>query len=177
MNNRVAFWVGGFLVLFGLVVLLGNIFNFNAWAIFWPLLLVLLGIWLVMRPRLAGSETYADFKLIGDVRRGGAFHLVPEDLNMLIGDINFDLTQAVIPVGETRLKMSGFIGDIDVFVPVSVGIRVISAGFVSETRLFDQHRSSFLTPIDFASSNYASAERKIFLELAWFIGDVTIKGR
>jgi lia operon protein LiaF len=176
MNNRGAIWVGGFLVIFGLIVLLGNIFNFDAWALFWPVILVGTGVWLVLRPRLASSGMVSDFRLIGDIKRGGTFQLVPEDLNMLIGDINYDLTHAVIPVGETRLKMSGFIGDIDLWVPNTVGIRVYSAGFVSETRIFDQRRSSFLSPIDFTSSNYASAEQKIFLELGWFIGDVTIKG-
>jgi predicted membrane protein len=176
MVNRSAFWIGGILVLIGLIFLAGNIFNFNAWAFCWPAVLIVLGVWVLLRPRLALPGTNVDFHFIGDINRSGAFTLVPEDLSTFIGDIDYDLSQATIQPGETRLQMTGFIGDVDIYVPAGVGFRVVCNGFVSEVKLFGQKRSSFLTPVDFASSNFATAERKIFLEMSWFIGDITIKG-
>jgi len=176
MYNRGAFWVGGILVLIGLIFLAGNLFNFNPWAVCWPVVLIVLGVWVLLRPRLASPGTNVDFHFLGEIKRYGAFTLAPEDLSTFIGDIDYDLSQATIQPGETRLQMTAFIGDVDMYIPPQIGCRVISNGFVSDVKLFGQRRSSFLTPVDIASPNYATAERKIFLELSCFVGDVTIKG-
>ncbi len=176
MTNRSAFWLGGILILIGLVYLAGALFHIDAGSLLWPLILVALGAWLLLRTRQIGPGTYADFRFIGDIKRSGAFVLAPEDTVFFIGDVDYDLTLAQIPSGETRLRMNGFIGDVDIFVPSGVGFRVICVGLVSDVHFLGQRRSSFLSPVDFTSPDYASADRKVFLEMGWFIGDINIKG-
>lgn len=52
MNPRRLFW-GGILLLLGVLLLLENLglLPFSAWALFWPLALILFGAWLLLRPR------------------------------------------------------------------------------------------------------------------------------
>jgi len=58
MKKSGYFW-GTVIVVAGVLLLLRNlgIFNFNFWALFWPVMLVLLGVWLVLGPVLFRNET------------------------------------------------------------------------------------------------------------------------
>ena len=176
MVNRPAVWVGSILVLVGLMFLAGSIFNFNAWAVCWPAGLVVLGLWLLLRPRTLTPGTNVDFRFLGEVKRRGAWQVKPEDITLFIGDIDMDFTSAIIPPGETRLHLSGFIGDVDIILPAGVAFKAASSAFVSDINFNGQKYEGFLTPVEFSSPDYAVAERKIFLEATWFVGDIKIRG-
>lgn len=61
MKNRRLTW-GGFLILLGVLFLLDalNIINFNIWGLFWPLLLILLGLQILMRSRTNRTANYQE---------------------------------------------------------------------------------------------------------------------
>jgi predicted membrane protein len=176
LTNRPAVWFGIILVLVGLMFLAGSIFNFNAWVVCWPVGLIGVGLWLLLRPRMVTPGTNVDFHFLGEVRRRGAWQVKPEDLTLFIGDIDLDFTGAIVPAGETRLHISGFIGDVDIILPAGVAIKATSSAFVSDINYYGQKHEGFLTPVEFSSPDYSAAERKIFLEATWFVGDIKIRG-
>ncbi len=52
MRRGSLFW-GGLILLIGIVLLVGNIFRVDAWNIIWPLAIVFVGAWLLLRPAIA----------------------------------------------------------------------------------------------------------------------------
>jgi len=164
---------GLILVLAGLAFLAGQFFNVNLWSLCWPAGLIALGVWFVLRPRMvpgAGVEV----RLIGDVDRRGAFPLHEQEIWTLIGDVRLDLTQADIPPGETRLRIYGLIGDVDLLLPPEVGAAVYAAGLFTDTRLFGRKADSVFTPVEAASENYPQAERRLRLETYLAVGEVKV---
>lgn len=163
------------IILIGLVILFGNIFNINLWGICWPTALILLGLWLLLRPRMVSPGTHVSFVLIGDVNRDGAWEVIDEEFWMLVGDIDLDLTQAQVPVGETRLRVVKFVGDLEVLVPADVAVALDVHAFVSNVKAFGERSENFLAPVHLTSDGYAAAERRVRLDVLWFAGEVKIR--
>jgi lia operon protein LiaF len=175
MRNSGVLIFGGFLVLIGILTLFGNLFDINAWAIFWPLVLILLGVWILVRPRWIGARGPAELLFFNNLRRKGAWQVKNEEIWTFLGNVNLDLTSAEIPNGETKYNIYGFIGDVDLLVPQGVGVSVSSAAFVNDIKVFGRKRGSFLFPVEITSEGYEAAERKIRLDVAFFISDVKVK--
>lgn len=172
MRNRGPLFIGSLLVIFGVVLLLGNIFHINIWALCWPAGLILVGVWLLLRPRLALPGTFVNIHFIEDDNRRGVWQVANEEIWSFIGNVRLDMTQATIPSGETTFHLYGFINDIDILAPQDVGLSVSSTAFMTSARINGRKGDSFLMPATFTSENYASIERKIRLEAYSFIADL-----
>ena len=172
MRNRGPLFIDSLLVVFGIVLLLGNLFQINVWKLCWPTGLILVGVWLLLRPRFALPGTFVNIRFIADDKRYGTWQVGNEEIWSFIGDVRLDMTQANIPPGETTYQMYGFIGDLDILVPKDVGFSISSTAFLTSARINGRKSDSFLVPATYASENYASVERKIRLESYFFIADV-----
>jgi lia operon protein LiaF len=157
------------------MILAGSIFDVNMWKFFWPVLLILLGLWMLVRPRWVSPRGSVEFLFFNNMRRKGTWQVKNEEIWTFLGDVFLDLTGAEIPGGETVYRIYGFIGDVDLIVPQGVGVSVSSAGFINDVKILGHKRSSIVFPIDFASEDYETAERKIRLDVAFFISDVKAK--
>jgi predicted membrane protein len=175
MRNRGALFIGSLLVIFGLALLLGNLLNINIWAICWPVGLILIGIWLVLRPRLALPGTLVNIRFIDDEKRYGPWQASNEEFWSFINSIRLDLTKASLPPGETILHMYGFVGNPYILVPQDVGFSISSIAFLTSARINGHKSDQFVAPATFTSDNYASAERKIRLESYFFVMDLDAK--
>ena len=175
MRNKWQVVIGAFIILVGLMILIGNLTGFNFWKIFWPLLLIGLGIVLLLRPQMISSDATVRQKLLGDIRLDGEWQVTDEEIWLLVGDVRIDLTEAQIPAGETKFRIFGFVGDVRMIVPAGVGISVQSNAFVTDSRVLGEKRESFLAPMHFATDDYETAERKIRLETGYFVADIKVK--
>ncbi len=175
MVNRGQLTIGIVLVLLGVIFLLGTVFKINVWAICWPAGLIALGVWLILRPRLAGPGTGSEVVLLGELRRRGNWAVQNEEIWLGVADADLDFTGAEIPLGETRIRIFGFVGDVDVFVPAGVGISVNAAGFVIDSDLLGRDQETFLTPVEAVSEDYAAAERRLRIEMTSFVCDLKVK--
>jgi len=155
--------------------LIGAVFDIDVGAFCLPLGLIASGVLLLLRPQLVGPDTEFRLKLLGDVHRYGAWEVADEEIWIGVGDVRLDMTSADIPVGETRFRVFGFVGDVKVLVPEGVGVAVSSMSFVMDARVLGQRRDGFLTPLHFASDNYETAERKVQLETNFFVGNLRVK--
>lgn len=174
MRNQPQVWFGVLIILLGVVFLLGTLFNFNVWTYCWPIGLIALGVLFLVRPRTIGPNADSTAVVLGDIRRDEAWKVRDEEFWAIIGGFKFDLSRADIPIGETHLRVVGFVGDIDIRLPQEVGIHIISNAFVSDVKLFGHKQDSVFMPIDISSDNYAAAERKIKLDTACFVADIDI---
>ncbi|MDD9266275.1 cell wall-active antibiotics response protein LiaF [Paenibacillus sp. GCM10023248] len=115
---------------------------------------------------------------IGDVHLGQeAWELKPVQISHFIGDSVIDLTRASIPLGETTIHVTAFIGDVKIFIPndLDVEVRVMASSFIGDMKVLDRRESGFLRSVRTQTSHYEEAERKIVVTTSMFIGDITIK--
>lgn len=175
MRNQGQIFIGGVIILVGLLFLIGNVLHIDVGVFCMPLALILLGVWLLLRPYLVGPSTTLGWTLFGPVRRSGAWQVTDQEFWLFVGDVILDFTQADIPTGETTLRLFGFVGNIRLRVPEGVGVALSSLAFLTEAKVLGEKRSGMFGPLRLTSEGYELAERKIKLELTFFVADVKTK--
>lgn len=176
MRDKGLLVVGSTLILIGILIFFSNVFNINFWAFCWPIALILLGIWLLFQPRLKLWGADVNVRLLGNILRRDAWIVSDEEIFIFVGDARFDLTQAEIPTGETTIRIYGFVGDVKITLPEpdDIGFSISSMGFVNDTRILDNKRETFLTPVDYKSEGYESSERKVRFVIYYFVIDLDV---
>jgi predicted membrane protein len=155
---------------------LGSFFKINFWAICWPTALILTGIALLLSPRFINPGQNVKFQPLADVRRKGDWLVENEEIWLLVGDIRLDMTGAEIPVGETKIRTMGFVGDIRLTLPPDVGYRITSFAFLNELRTPEEGKSStFVSTVRRESEGYQEANRKIHLDGMYFVADIRVR--
>ncbi len=175
MRGRTQIIIGVVILGLGLLLLVGNLADIDIWGYLWPLVLIGLGVYLVVRSQGSGRGGPVDFHVLGDVYRTGRWAVQDEEIWCVIGDINLDLTNAIIPVGERTIKLRGFVGDVDITVPQDVGIAATSTAFVTDARSFGHKQDYFLTPYESESENFREAGRKIRVESLYFVSSLRLR--
>ncbi|BBI32225.1 cell wall-active antibiotics response protein LiaF [Cohnella abietis] len=116
-------------------------------------------------------------RFIGDVHLGNDYwELKPMSISHFIGDTTLDLTKAQIPIGETRVYVSSFIGDVKVYVPNdhSVGLQIVSSCLIGDVKVLDQKRGGFFNQMSVETPRYADTDKRVVLIVSSFIGDVRV---
>ena len=175
MQHRGQYYIGMLLISIGLIFLIARVFGVNPWSILWPLLLMGLGVWLLVRQKHIPPGTSVSHRFLGDIRQEGAWSVSDEEYRIFIGDIELDMTRAKIPTGETTIRIFGFISDITVHLPKNVGIAISSSGFITEVKAIDRKQEAFFGTVHYSSGNYETAKQKIRLETTFFIHEVKVK--
>jgi predicted membrane protein len=165
---------GIILISLGVLALISSLTNIDFGAICFPTVLILLGIFVLMRPRMVRGDTELHFQLLGDVKRMGAWTVVKEEIWSFIGDIDIDLSQAQVPAGETTLHAYNFIGDVEIYVPAGVGLAIVADGFLNSVKWMGSKQDNFLTTTHLTTEGYEQAERKVRVEVTSFIGDIKV---
>lgn len=174
MRNRGQFIIGGLVLFLGLVSLLSVIFDIDFWAFCWPVGLILLGIWLLVRPRYSSLDSSVIIRPLGNVHHYGEGHLTNREIWVFVGDIDLDLTHTDISSGETTIRVYGFVGDVKLRAPQDVGVSVSSTSFITDANLWREKRDHFLTPVHRVSEGYQTAERKVKLEVMFFVVNLRV---
>ena len=175
MRNQSRVIVGVVVIAIGFLFLFGSVFRINVWAICWPVGLIAVGVWLLVRPSMVGPGTRLEQKVLGDIRRDGAWDVVEEEIWLGVGDLRLDMTDATVPTGETRLRVFGFVGDVNLVVPEGIGVSISSWAFLTEGKVFGKAEESFVVPLQAESDGYVSAERRIRVETYFFVHDLKVE--
>jgi predicted membrane protein len=167
--------VGTAMLVFGLLLLIGNLTGIDICAFLFPLILIGAGIWIVTRPAVFAGGRDTRIQIIGDIRRRGQWAVHDQDFWCGVGDIRLDLTEATIPQGETTLRFYGFVNDVTLIVPETVGVSVISTSFLTTARVLGDKQDYFLTPYETETHSYATATCRIRLELIYFVVELKVR--
>lgn len=176
MRNRGLVYIALLIILAGILLLIGNLFEINIGAYCFPLGLILLGLFLLLRPRSVGDGTESHTVLIGDLDRSGPGKLSAGEFWGFIVDANYDLTKFDIPQGETIIRGFAFIGDVEILAPADVGIAIDGVSFVTSFKLDGaKDEDNILSPLHWQSDGYKMAERRVRFDLTQFIGDIKLR--
>ncbi|HHX63791.1 MAG TPA: cell wall-active antibiotics response protein [Chloroflexi bacterium] len=174
-ENRNQLLFGILLVGLGVLFIIGNLLRVNVWAFVFPLGLIALGVWLLMRPQMIGPDTVITQRLFGDVRREGAWPVQDEEIWVGIGDVRLDLQDADIPWGDTNFRLYGFIGDVKVTVPEGVGVAVRSTAFISDVKSLGRKEEAFFGSVRLVTDDFEVVERRLVIDAGYFIVDVDVR--
>ncbi|ASS76657.1 hypothetical protein CIG75_17895 [Tumebacillus algifaecis] len=111
---------------------------------------------------------------IGDLYVGGTdWQLKDTFIEQKVGAVRIDLTETVIPLGETLLEVECKMGDVDVVFPEGLAVMVEARVKIGSMRLFDQSNTGGV--LFFQSPGYEEAERKVRMFAEVNIGDLDVK--
>jgi lia operon protein LiaF len=112
---------------------------------------------------------------VGDLRIGGRdWPLESCEIEQKMGSVRVDLTETVVPEGETVLHVTCKVGDMDVMLPEGLAVWVDATCKIGNLRLFDQVNQGGGSLLH-KSSNYEEAERKVKLVLRVKVGDLDVR--
>lgn len=173
--NRGMFVLGSILIGLGIIFFLGTVFQIDIGAFCLPVALIVAGVLLVLRPNLSGRGGAGRVVLVGDVDRRGDWQVDDAEYWVGVVDMDLDMTQARIAEGETVINSYGFVTDLTLRIPQDVGYMLDGAGFVVQGEVYGRKTENILAPVHIESPNYASASRRIKVNVVGFVVELKIK--
>ncbi|MBI2957444.1 MAG: cell wall-active antibiotics response protein [Chloroflexi bacterium] len=174
---------GGVLVVLGGLLLLAalDIISFGtAMGIFWALVLIAAGLIVIFGPRRLhhrfheGQPRASDMRF-GDIRIGDTeWDLHDMETGMAAGQLRLDLGKARIPPGETRIKVKGGMGKIDILVPADLAVAIQGEVGAGAVNLLGQKSDGVGRQFSYASPGYDTAEKKVRLDISLVVGEAVI---
>lgn len=166
--------IGIFLILMGVLALISNLTGINFSRMCFPTVLILLGVLVLLRPRMVKQDTRVDFTLLGEYKRDGAWLVENTEIWSGIGEVKLDFTQAVIPAGENRIHIYHFVGDVVLRPDASMGLSLAASGLLNTVKWMGAKQDNFLNAVQLSTANFSQAERKVIVEVTTFVGDVKV---
>ena len=200
MNGRLS-W-GVILIAAGILFLLDSagVLNIGEFiSLFWPLLLVLWGAWVLWGRTRAKQETVvvsgplADIgigrrveefstdrvssaNVLGDVRsRIVSASFAGGTLSSVMGDVEADLTGAVLAPGEQLLKLDTVMGDVEILLPPNTAFSVTGDAVMGKVVAGTESRKGFFPSLEYATPGYKDAARRIRIDASTVMGEVSVR--
>ena len=95
-------------------------------------------------------------------------------VSMGVGDIELKLHGGILGPGLNRMIVTGFVGDIRIFIPSDMPVFVHSSCLVGDIRLFGNSTSGFSNDLDGQTADYNTSENKLYIAINHFIGDIKV---
>jgi len=111
----------------------------------------------------------------GNIEMAGPMILGPTRYETFLGEIHLDLTQAVIPEGETALSASTVLGEIKILAPADVGVAVRAGTLLGSTEVLGRKGGSVSADEMAVTDDYATASRRLRIEARTVLGDVAVR--
>jgi len=96
------------------------------------------------------------------------------EMSIGVGDLEVHLRGGQFASGLNRLIISGFVGDVRVFVPDDVPYSAHCSNFVGDIQIPGRAVSGFGSNLESQTPDYESAESKLYLAINNFVGDIKI---
>ena len=124
------------------------------------------------------TDPYFRNKLVGEYRDFNEGHPL-EDINLQIGfgDISIDLSDKIIPSGETVILIRGMIGNIDLNVPSDVAVCLQLSLLCGKMKLLNDSKTAFNITKKYQSADYKEASRKVKIVVSLLVGDIEVSHR
>jgi len=124
------------------------------------------------------TDPYFKNKLVGEYRNFDEGHPL-EDINLQIGfgDMSIDLSDKIIPPGETVILIRGMIGSIDLNVPSDVAVCLQLSLLCGKIKLLTDSKTAFNITKKYQSVNYKEASRKVKIVVSLLVGDIEVSHR
>ena len=150
----------------------------DALALFFPLLLIAIGLLLLLRPQ-PHSGNWGDskhiFRAFGDVQLSGE-NLDPNGLEVStgFGDVELDLTQARFADGENVLYTRTVFGDVEVKVPAGVPVSASGGSVFGDIQILDKTEKGIGNQLSASDPNFESQTKRLRMHASTAFGDIII---
>ena len=124
------------------------------------------------------TNPYLKNKLIGEYRDFNQSYAL-EDINIQtgFGDISIDLSDTIIPQGETVILIRGIIGNIYLNIPSDIGISVQVSLLCGKVNLLKTNKTVFNLTQKYQSVGYKDSYRTIKVIVSLLVGDIEVTHR
>ena len=186
---RNLFW-GLILIAFGVLFLLDNFGYADFSEIirnYWPLLLVLWGFSILMRPHRRSpapesktqqsidSDMINQSNVFGDIyNKITSKYFKGGSLSTVFGDCDIDLSDAIIAEGEHELRLHSVFGDSLVTLPKDAAVSIAANSTFGDITIFSQHKGGFSTNIKTDTPTFSSATNRLKISVSKVFGDIRV---
>ncbi len=182
------FWTIAFgilLILIGFLALLDSLELIRFWPTLgklWPLILIALGIWLLLRRTYfapGGSVSIKEgkkySKAFGDLKID-ASNMDPHglDAEMGFGDIELNLTKASFSDRENVINLALGFGDIKVWLPSEMKVSAVGTCGAGDVDILGKRADGIGNRVDYQDEGYDTAQRKLKMIAKLGFGDIRI---
>ncbi len=145
-------------------------------SIVFAVILISFGYYLVRSNQLQGNPSYTQRHNILESIRWNKEPWVLQNMAVwsIVGEMNLDLSLAIIEESETTLLLQGVVGDIDIIVPDDIGVHIQSTILIGQTKIGLEQQDGLVTKMTWQSLNYDTAEHKVNITLSYVVGDVNV---
>ena len=169
---------GLILIVAGILLLLNNL-DVAVFSFGWPVLIILAGVYLIYRSfrKSSGQDSsFSEFRILGDSSyENFSGEIDGTCIDHFFGDTSLNLSAASLKPGINRLKVSHFIGDIDIIVPDHMAVSAHASLAIGDVLILNRKHGGFFATAQEKTDNYETAERKLVINCSAFIGDVKIR--
>ncbi|MFK3938583.1 cell wall-active antibiotics response protein LiaF [Alkalihalobacillus sp. NPDC078783] len=125
---------------------------------------------------LGDDQTFIKRNLVGEVRfTSTPFELTDMQIWNGVGDVRIDLTNAIIPEGETLIIVENVIGDVQIYMPEDLAYTIQSYVLVGDSSILHSKQGGFNQTTLLRSEDYQSGVRKVKFVLSCAIGSVKVR--
>jgi hypothetical protein len=143
----------------------------NFWNIFWALALILFG-WLILSGGAAGKPNLV--VMGGLERKGSPWELKSGSFFVIMGGVDLDLRDAVIPEGETNLDFTIVMGGVDLRVPEDIEVHCQGSAVLGGLEFFGQSAGGIYGGRTLQQGS-VTAGKKVTITCRTLMGGVEIK--
>lgn len=175
MKNRTAILIGSVLIILGFFSIIDNVFGINLWTFIFPIILIGLGVLILFRPKTLPGGSNFILRFINETDISHTRTIESAEYLSFVSDVKLDLSQAIIPVGETTINLYSFASDLDIILPIDAGLKVRARGFVHDAQVIGRKEDHLLAAFEYETPDYKNQIRKIFIQTLSFVSEVDIK--
>jgi predicted membrane protein len=173
------------LILVGLLALLDSLRVIGFWSALgklWPLILIGLGIWLLLRRRhefwdenVKVKDGRSHSKAFGDLKidaEGKDPHGI--DAEMGFGDLELNLTKSNFSDRENIVRLALGFGDMRIWIPAEPKVKITASSGVGDIDLLGKTIDGFGKSLEHVDEGYESAQRKLRIFAKVGFGDIKV---
>ena len=192
-------WLGFVLIGLGVIFLLDSTGALEFGDIvrtYWPLLLVLWGLWVLTRGRRSAApgqpagpppgiladasatsagESLQSSNVFGDLEvrvtspsfRGGT-------VSTVFGDVVVDLSPGGLAEGDHHLTVSGVFGDARLIAPRGAALEVTAHTLAGDLSVLDQTREGFSVSLQYKTPGFETATKRLHVAISQVFGDIRV---
>lgn len=186
--RRKSFWTivfGIVLILVGILALLDSLEFISFWSALgklWPLILIALGVWLLLKKRYFSWDEKVEIKegskyskAFGDLKidsSGTDPHGM--DVEMGFGDLDVNLTKASLSERENVIHLALGFGDIRVWIPSEVKAKISAGCGAGDIDVLGRTTDGLGKSSDYQDEGYETAKKRLRIHAKIGFGDIKI---
>jgi hypothetical protein len=124
----------------------------------------------------AQSGTWSQHeRFFGEIELAGPITLMPATYETVFGEIRLDLSAAILPEGETYLRVGTVFGEVRILLPADAAATVRGSSLLGETEVLGVNGGSVMGEAVATTDNWPAAARRLRIDARTLLGGVAVR--